>query len=411
MKSIWIVNFYSAPPIYSGNPRHLEFAEYLNKKGYAVKIISAGYLRDQNIDLVPHGKKYLAVKYGAIDFIHIAVRKYFGNGLARMQSIFQFAWRLYKYSSEFGKPDTIYHNIHAPFDYPVVWCAKKLGANYFAEAWDLWPESFVRFGLISQFNPFLWAAYYLEKKMYERARRVVFTLEGGMDYLKEKKWLKGYGGKISSDRVFYINNGVNINIYEENYKNFKINDIDLLNNEYFKVVYLGAINLVNEVKKLVEAAALLQEYSQIKFLIYGDGDDRQALVDFCIENGIKNVMFKERWIPFKYVPFVLSNSSLNILNYQKDFGKYGISSGKFFQYLAAGKPICSNIKMNYCMIEKNKLGVAEDLEIPRQYADAILSIAGLSSTEYNIFCDNVRKTAEVFDYKKLSAQFFEVINV
>ena len=33
-------------------------------------------------------------------------------------------------------------------DYPIVQTAKKLKCKYIAEAWDLWPEDFVTFGMV-----------------------------------------------------------------------------------------------------------------------------------------------------------------------------------------------------------------------------------------------------------------------
>jgi glycosyltransferase involved in cell wall biosynthesis len=145
-------------------------------------------------------------------------------------------------------------------------------------------------------------------------------------------------------------------------------------------------------------------------LIYGDGIDRIYLEQYCKENEIDNVIFKEKWIPLKNVPYVLSKSSLNILNYQKDFGVYGVSSGKLFQYLASGKPICSNIKMNYCIIEKNYLGIAKNLETPQEYADAILLLASMDDIEYNAICRRVKEAARHFDFDVLSAKLVSILD-
>ncbi len=60
-------------------------------------------------------------------------------------------------------------------------------------------------------------------------------------------------------------------------------------------------------------------------------------------------------------PYVLSKATVNILNYMPgNFGKYGGSQSKMFQYMASGRPICSNLKMMYCLINKYKLGIARN---------------------------------------------------
>jgi hypothetical protein len=145
-------------------------------------------------------------------------------------------------------------------------------------------------------------------------------------------------------------------------------------------------------------------------VLFRSGSDREYLNQYCKENNITNVIFKEKSIPFQYVPYVVSQSDLNIMNYEKNFGIYGISSGKFFMYLAAGKPILCNVKISYCEIEKHNLGIAKDLETPHEYADAILKLGNLNIDDYSAMCHRVKETAKEYDYKILSGKLLSVIN-
>lgn len=409
MKQIWIVNYYTSPPDYVANPRHLKFANYLMQSGYDVTIFSTSFLRSNNIDFVPKDKKYIKVTYDNYRFVHIKSLHYSGNGIKRMLSIFQFSYRLLFYRKKFNKPDIILHNIHAPFDYLISVCAKKLKANYIVEAWDLWPDSFVRFGLIKPSNPIVKIAYYLEKKLYERADRIIFSLEGGIDYIKEKKWDKEQGGNIELNKIHYINNGVDLDEFKNNKKEYRLKHPELEDNEFFKVVYLGAIRQANNLQKLIDAAVFVQKDPTIKFLIFGRGSERANLEKYCQDRHIKNVIFKDQWVSLNYVPYLLSCSSLNILNYRKNFGKYGISSGKFFLYLASGKPTLSNTKMNYCLINKYNLGIANDIETSQEYADAILKIKNMSPLDYESMCNRTKEVVKQFDYKNLSHKLLKII--
>lgn len=409
-KHIWIVNYYTNPPDNVSNERHLKFNYYLQKNGYKVTNISSGFLRQINIDLVDNGKKFKQIQYGEYNFIHIKVRRYKGNGLDRMFSIFQFAWRILKNRNNFEKPDIILHNIHAPFDYLVSTCAKRLKAKYIAEAWDLWPEGFVTFGLISAKNPIIKWAYSKERKLYERANKIIFSFEGGLDYLRGKNWTNRTGGKIDEEKVHYINNGVSIDDFNRNKIEFKLNDDEIESSSTFKIIYLGSIRLVNDVKQLIDAVDLLKDKENIRLYIYGDGNQRESLIDYCKNKSITNVVFKEKRIPLTYVPYVLSNASLNILNYQKGFGDHGISSGKLFQSLAAGKPIVCNIPIAYDdVITNNNLGIAEDLDTPEKYANAILKIYNMNNEDYESMCERVKDTAKHFDFKILSDNLINVL--
>lgn len=252
-------------------------------------------------------------------------------------------------------------------------------------------------------------AYWAERKLYERADKVIFTLEGGLDYIKSKGWTTEQGGKVDPAKVHYINNGVNLDVFENNKKTHVRGDKDLTEPGTYKIIYMGAIHLVNHVREVIEAAALLQSNPKYRFFIYGDGSDREELEQYVKSNHITNVVFKEKRIPFKEVAWVVSQATVNLMNYQKKFGIHGVSSGKMFQYFAAGKPICCNVKLNYSEISRNNIGIDRDLETPEQYATAIRELAELPAAEYEAMCQRVRETAKRFDYRALAAEELKVI--
>ena len=406
MKTVWIVNYYAGIPETMGNARHFEFAKHLIEAGYMVRVFRAN---SSSSTIEFDNKEYINKEYGGVSYTHIKVKAYEGNGIKRMLSIFQFAWRFFLFRNEFEKPDVILQNIHAPFDFPVVWGAKRLNARYIAEAWDLWPHYFVTFGLISAKNPVMKWAYSIERKMYEKASDIIFTFEGGVDYLCWHKWTTVAKGKIDIRKVHYINNGILLKEFYDNVYQYPNDDADLNRKDKFKVIYLGSIRLVNNVKQLIDAANVLKGDDRFSFLIYGNGNDKPRLQKYVEDNHIDNVIFKNDWIPYHDVPYVVSQASLNVMNYQKGFGDYGVSSGKMFQYFAAGKPIVCNIKLNYSDIERYNLGIDADLDTPEKYAEAIRSIANLPKEEYEAMCVRVKETARKFDYDVLAKKLIEVI--
>jgi glycosyltransferase involved in cell wall biosynthesis len=146
---------------------------------------------------------------------------------------------------------------------------------------------------------------------------------------------------------------------------------------------------------LIKAAEKLQDIKNIVFLIYGDGSDRELLYNYCEKNSIKNVFFKERWVDIKYVPFILSNSNLNVLNYRPNsIFRYGGSQGKLFQYLASGKPICSNLEMGYEIVKKYNAGIIAESTTPEDYAKAIIKIYNMNVKEYNNLCQNALESCK-----------------
>ena len=359
MKNVWIVNYYTDIPERVGNPRHYEFAKYLTDKGYQVRVFFADRKRVPEEGAVIAGEKFVEEKYEGIAYTRVAAMPYGESNVKRGISIWRFAWRVLKLRKCFERPDVILFNIHAPFDYPIVWCAKQLNVRLITEAWDLWPNSFVRFGLMTADNPVVKFFYYVERKMYEKSDRIVFSFEGGIDYLKEQGWLKGFGGKIEPEKISYINNGVNLEKFAKDRREHPTQDADLLRDDIVKVVYLGSVRLVNHVKDLIEAAEILKDNDRIKFIIIGDGQDRLMLEQYCEERHLGNVLFKQKWVPFCEVADIV--------------------------------------------------GIAEDLNTPQKYADAILKLSRVSKKELEAMRERIRCVAQKFDYERLSAKLEEVM--
>lgn len=407
---VWIVNYYTDPPEQDSHPRYLQFAKHFMEKGWEVITFNASFQDDALSKEFEADKLFQRRQYGDYDFVHVKAPHYVGNGLARMKSIFSFAWSMQKHCKEFERPDVILHNVHAPFDAPIVLAARKLKCKYISEVWDLWPDNFANFGMVSRSNPAMKFFYRVERWIYDHAAERVFTLAGAKEYLQKKGWSTDKGGKIELSRVHYINNGVDIEQFDKDYKAWPRKDEDLNNPSFLKVVYMGSINKANHVHTLIEAAKHMQDLDNYRFFIYGDGADREALVKTVADEGIRNVIFKEKRIPLCEVAWVVSQATVNIMNYQKGFGYMGVSSGKLFQYLAAGKPIVCNVDIAYDdVITDNNLGIARDIETPEAFAKAIRDVAEQPRASYDAMCERVRKVAERFDYKKLAAEEIKVI--
>ena len=388
---IWIVNYYTSPNC--SNPRYLEFAKHFMHAGHEVLTFYANYKSDESAPL------FQSKTINGLDFVKVKAPHFVGNGLRRMYSIWKFAAVLRKNAGRFPNPDVVLHNIHPPFDYPVVRMAKKLGAKYIAEAWDLWPEDFVTFGLVGRNNPAMKIAYAIERQYYYKADEIVFTFSGAFDYLKRQGWMKEQGGRIDPSHLHYINNGIDLEQFDKDRVSYPRPDEDMNNPKLKKVIYLGSINKANNVKMLIEAAALMQDMPNYRFFIYGNGAYRQELIEYVKGQGIDNVVFKEERIPLAECAWVVSQATVNVMNYEKNFGKWGVSSGK----------IC-NVDIAYDnVIKDNRLGISRDLHSPDAFVECIRRLAEQPESEYNAMCSRVRAVAERFDYKVLAAREMELL--
>lgn len=411
-KNVWIFNHYAMPPKYEVRVRNNKMAEFMKEKGYNVTIFGASTMHNTDINLIEDNERYIKRKYGNLSFVHIKSPNYKGNGVARIKNMILFPFRLYLYTKKFEeKPDIIVNDLELMgFFFPFL-IGKRCKCPVVTEIRDLWPESIIEFGYLKRNSIIAKILYWCEKWIYILSDSVIFTKEGEVNYIREQKWDKGHGGKIDMSKIHYINNGVDICEFNENIKKYTINDLDLADESTFKVVYVGSVRHANSVGKLLDAAKIIQDKGlfKVKFIIYGDGDDRENLQERAKNENLDNVLFKGH-VKKIYIPYVLSKASVNVLNYmQSGIWKRGNSSNKLFEYMASGKPILSTIRMNYCILEKYECGESVDNYTPEAIASKIIEFYNMDETKYNKYCKNALHGAIDFDWKKLTDKLINVI--
>ena len=409
IKKIWLVNKYAMPPQYESRLRTIKFAHYLQEMGYEVVVFGSSVMHNMDIDLIVDNSTYIERRYDDLNFVHIKSCRYKKTaGVSRVWSDIQFHYRLVKLTKKFEKPDLIVATTFPLISNPLLDYCHKHGIKYITEMLDWWPDDFVDFGLISANNPIMKYLYYVAKNNYVKSDATVFSIKGCYKYFEDKGWDVAHGGPVDLSKIYYINNGVDLNDFYTWKDKYIIDDSDLKSDKK-RVVYLGSVRLANNVGQFVKAAELLKDRNDVQFLIYGDGDDREPLKKYCEMHHLENVKFKDKWIDPKYVPYVLSQSYLNILNYMAHFGKYGVSSSKMFQYMAAGKPIVCNVDIMYSDILEHKIGICHDMKDDSEYAEAIRSILDLPREKYLAMCQRAKDAVKLYNYSYLAKQMNEVI--
>lgn len=411
-KKVWILNHYAGTPSITSGLRHYCLAKYLIREGYQTTVFAASTIHNTERNLITDNHKYITDNSEGVPFVYIKTRNYKGNGLKRILNMFDYYRGLFKVTKKFEKPDIIFaSSVHPLTLVAGQKIAKKLGVPCICEVRDLWPESFVAYGIMKKSNPTLNLLYMAEKWIYKKADKLVFTMEGGKDYIIEKGWNKENGGPIGLDKVYHLNNGVDLEDFANNKENYVLNDGDLEDDGIFKVVYTGSIRLTNNIDILVEAAKkiwLLGEH-KIKFIIYGDGDLLQELISRTKSENISNIIFKGR-VNKKYIPYILSKSNLNILDiYNSDLFRFGISPNKLFDYLASGKPILSGLVCNYDIIEQNQCGTTLKVISAEEVANKVIEYSHMNKLELAQLENNALLSAEKYDFSNLTNKLIRIM--
>jgi Glycosyltransferase len=399
--------------------RHFWFAKQLLQRGYDVTVFCATTFLNGNDVIDTEGRKYTIKKLDGVPFIFVKTVRSTGNGIKRIFNMGLFYKNLFPVSNtiakQYGEPDIIIaSSVHPLTLVAGIQIAKKFKVPCICEVRDLWPEAIFTFGLVKEKSIFGRILIAGEHWIYKHSDALIFTKEGDTDYLKERKWTTIQGGDIDLNKCHYINNGVDIAAYDNNIKCERLNDLDLLDENKFNVVYAGTIRPGNNVGNLLDVAAILKKhkkYRNVQFLIYGNGMQLQELQVRARNEDLENVKLKG-YIERKYIPFILSHSSVNILNYTQD--KYnwtrGNSSNKLFEYMASGKPVISNVHMGYSIIKKYNFGVELAEDTPEALAYEIMKFHDMDKEKLAELGHNARNGVADFDFKVLTEKLINVIN-
>lgn len=260
-QNVWIWNHYATNTFYDQGGRHFWFAKYLKEEGYNPVIFCASTLHNSQQFIETYDKKYVENSIDGIPYVFIKAPNYKGNGKQRIKNMIAFYKNLFPvskdYALSYGKPDIILASSAHPLTAIAgIQIAKKFKVECICEVRDLWPESLIAYGFIKEKGILTRALQLGEKWIYKKADKIIFTMEGGKDYVIDKKWDEENGGPIHMGKIFHINNGVDLEIFQQNKLQNIIKDEDLDNKETFKIVYTGSIRLVNNLLPIIQAALL-----------------------------------------------------------------------------------------------------------------------------------------------------------
>ena len=411
------MNHYASHMLFDKGGRHYNFAKYLDRAGYNTVVFCANIMNNRTEERCIETEDLWAVKEADdihTPFVYVRARKYTGNGKQRVLNMMDFYFNVKKtaieYAAKNGKPDIIVaSSVHPLTMVAGIQLAKKWGIKCVCEVRDLWPEAIVAYSKKITKESFLAKIMYAgEKWIYEKAAAVIYTQEGGPDYVCENGWDKEHGGPIDNDKLFHINNGVDLEAFDANMIEFLYADEDLDDPEVFKVVYCGAVRRINNLGIIVDAARLITN-PKVRFVIFGDGDELEPLKERVETEGITNVVFKGR-VNKQYIPSIDSKADLNLVHWEMNpLLRVGESYNKAFEYYAAGKPVFYTVRPGYSIVEKFNCGKLTDGFTPADIARGIEQMAAMSETEKAEMAKNARKVAEIYDFKNLTKKLIEII--
>ena len=267
------MNHYVMNQYFNRGGRHYWIAEQLKQDGFEPVVFGCNAKQDADEDFFQSRLKWHVERSpSGVPYVPIRSIHYKGNGISRIENMLLFTMNLLsvakEYAKEFGPPEVVYASSVHPL---TVFAGEQIARHFkvpcIGEVRDLWPETLVAYGAVKGDSPIGKLLYAGEKLMYRRADAMVFTMEGAPDYIREHGWDKEHGGPIDLNRVYNINNGVDLEAFDRNIQEFPYSDPDLDDPDSFCAVYTGAVRRANNLGLLLDALEYLRDLENFKILI------------------------------------------------------------------------------------------------------------------------------------------------
>lgn len=340
--NIWILNHYAVAPHTIGGTRHFDLARQLIKEGHNVRIFASSFNHFERKEAVTYkGGNLKDEIIDEVNFTWIKTPPY-GNPLKRLINIAMFSYRLNKIIKKMLKreiPDLIIGSSVHPLTALVgLKNSKKVKSLFYFEERDLWPQTFIDFGMISEKNFISKILFSIEKKLYRESDRVIFLFEKAHEYAISKG--------LSNHKPLYLPNGYNSERVERLKETAELNClIDTFKNKKL-CMYVGSFGEANHLLPLIELVEKMQEENEYHFLFVGGGALKAGLIECSQKLGLENITFLDP-IPKDQIPYLLSHAHCGLIS-MKDSPLYnwGFSMNKIYDYLSLGLPIIafSNLK-------------------------------------------------------------------
>jgi glycosyltransferase involved in cell wall biosynthesis len=230
---------------------------------------------------------------------------------------------------------------------------------------DLWPESAEKLGLVS--NPFLLSlSTKLEEFLYRNSELITGQTQGIVSNISSR---------FPQKRYFWLRNGVDISYYQAEKadrgwraeKGFRDND--------FIILYAGIIGHAQGLEVILKAASRLRAYERIKFVLIGEGPEKEKLLHLKDQLGTENVFFLGAATKSE-MPGIISSADAAVIPLKKLDLFRGAIPSKIFENLAMKKPVLLGVEgeAKQLFIEEGSCGLAFVPENDEMLAEQTLKL-------------------------------------
>jgi glycosyltransferase involved in cell wall biosynthesis len=236
------------------------------------------------------------------------------------------------------------------------------------EVRDLWPESAITTGVLSEHSLLTGALYLLERFACRHADRVNVLTPAFAEDLRKR-------GLVEDERLIFVPNGADIEAFTPVSRN---NDArrEFGWGDRFVALYAGAHGRANALHQLLDAAEHLRARTDILIALVGDGPERVQLEAQALVRKVSNLQFIGA-VPKDRMPAIIAAADAGLAVLQNNPTFRTVYPNKVFDYMACGRPTVLAIDgvARDLVCDEARAGLFAEPENGRAIADAIATLA------------------------------------
>jgi glycosyltransferase involved in cell wall biosynthesis len=276
--------------------------------------------------------------------------------------------------------------------------ARRFGVPFIFEVRDLWPQTLVDLGRLNEKSLITWMLRRLELWLYRKANKIVVLLPYASDYIVPLG--------ISPDKISWIPNGVEL-------ENSREPD-EPRPGELFTFMYFGAHGTANGLDILLRALHEIEKdmsLSGVRLRLVGDGPQKGSLLELARSLKLSSVSF-EAPVPKESIPDLAAEADAFVFTLvDAPVFKYGISSNKLFDFMAAARPIVFCCEAANNPVAEAGAGVTVAPGDDRALAAAMVSIFRAPLQDRVVLGRKGREyVSSRHDYRVLAKKYSEVLS-
>lgn len=300
-------------------------------------------------------------------------------------------------------PDVVVASSPHLFTALAGWAISWLrGVPFVLEVRDLWPESVVDTGVLSEDSPAVRLASSAVDRLYDVANHIVVVAPAFRDRLE------GHG--VDSGNTSVLTNGADLDFFS---RKLDPEELDELRGELdldgsFVASYVGTVGRAHGVKVMLEAAERCSD-EDVVFMVVGTGAEREDLERAVERRDLDSFRLVPKQ-PRERVPYLLALSDVSVVHLRDRPVFRTVVPSKIFEAMATGTPIAIGVRGQAReLVEEAEAGVFVEPEDPEALVGAVLRLRDDRELRERLQDGGRRAAVERYSREAIALRYWELL--